>query len=586
MGVADIVYEQESLAPAERDRTMPIGTPEDYGLITLGWHAIYFGSKYFRQPDGDRAGERWQYVESQVQFLLWWYSLDELQRWVYSHGVRRWPKGAGKSPFAAIMAITELLAPVRLAGISDTEVKLLEGNGRNGLPKGWVQIGRIIGKPVGMPLVQIGATAESQANINTMRMIRALVPKKSRLVRDFDLDPGKTLIYTPGGGQLSMITNSADAAEGALTTFAILDQTEAFRSGNGGVDLSATVGRNVGKQGNRLIETSNSWEPGADSVAETTFGAWEAEQEGRLRGRARTLMDVSMAPLDTDFEDIESLVTGVTYAYGDCYWSNPRDIVETKILDLKTTKDVSMRYYLNWPTSAEDSWTTLQKWAKLKDLDYEMPLGSPIAMFFDGSRTRDASALIGAEIETGFTFVIGIWETSYTDSKSQKPEEIPVGDVDAAVEYAFEHWDVWAFFSDVREWESFAKVTWPERYKDKVRLWAVPGGRDPQSVAWDMRWHTAEFTGAAEMTWQEIEDQAFKHDGDGRMSRHTTNARKVRNRWGTSIGKESRDSPRKIDAAVAMIGARHARRLVLASKEWKEREASANKKTGQVWSFS
>jgi phage terminase large subunit-like protein len=102
-----------------------------------------------------------------------------------------------------------------------------------------------------------------------------------------------------------------------------------------------------------------------------------------------------------------------------------------------------------------------------------------------------------------------------------------------------------------------------------------------------MRSHIAEFTMACEMVLGEIEAGTFVHDGDSYLGRHVVNARRRPNRWGISIAKESPKSSRKIDACVAMIIARHARRLVLSSKNFKEqkREAErAQKRT--VWSFS
>jgi len=104
-----------------------------------------------------------------------------------------------------------------------------------------------------------------------------------------------------------------------------------------------------------------------------------------------------------------------------------------------------------------------------------------------------------------------------------------------------------------------------------------------------MRSHVGEFTQACEMVLSEIEAEfpTFSHDGDGALGRHVTNARRRPNRWGVSIGKESPKSPKKIDGCVAMIVARHARRLVLASKTYKERkEAEARKAGARVWSFS
>ena len=230
------------IAPADRLVTLPPGIPD----LTLGWHANWWATVYLRHPNGPRAGLNWEYTESQLRFVLWWYSIRHDGRFGYQHGVRRLSKGTGKSPGASALSLTELLGPVRFAGIADTDVPLLEGNGDNGLPAGWVQIGRVIGKPVAMPLVQIAGVSES-ATANTMRHVRAMTGKNSRVVRDYHLDPGKTVIYTPGGGQLEVITSSAASAEGAEVTAAFLDEPEHWTPASGGVELAATIDRNLAK---------------------------------------------------------------------------------------------------------------------------------------------------------------------------------------------------------------------------------------------------------------------------------------------------------------------------------------------------
>jgi hypothetical protein len=545
------------IAPRDRLVTIPDGVPD----LTLGWEAIHWASKYLRQPDGPNVGDRWEFIESQVRFILWWYALEPSGRWTYYHGVRRYPKGAGKSPFAAVMSLIELLAPVRL---KDFDKRV---------------IGGCVGRPVGMPLVQIAATSHDQANINTMRMVRALLPPKSRIRGDYDVETGKTVFHTPGGGQLMVITSSPVTEEGALVTFAILDQTESFLPVNGGVALSEVLDRNVGKSGSRMLETSNAWEPGKGSVAESTFDAWVAQEEGRLRGKGRILYDSRMAPPTLDFESVDSIRDGVEFAYGDAYWVDAEDIVENRILSPRTPLDVSKRYYLNWPEAAEDAWTTQQLWSRMSDPAFYISDGSDITMGFDGSRINDATALIGCHVETGFTFSLGIWETD----DGRYP--IPTHEVNEAILAAKARWNVCAFFADVNEWEESTKVTWRALFEETLVLWAVPAGRDPQPVAWDMRSHVAEFTQACEMVLSEIETGAFRQDGDGALGRHVINARRRPNRWGISIAKESPKSSRKIDACVAMIMARHARRLVLSNKNYKEQKAQGDKKQ-TVWSFS
>jgi hypothetical protein len=459
------------------------------------------------------------------------------------------------------MSMMELLAPIRFARWDSSAP------------------GGVIGKPVSMPLVQIGASSHDQANINTMRMVRALLPKNSRILRDYDVEAGKTIFHIPGGGQLMVITSSPTTEEGALVTFAILDQTESFTPSNGGVNLAEVMDRNVAKSGSRIVETSNAWEPGKETVAETTFDTWVAQEEGRLKGKGKILYDSRMAPPDVDFDDVPSIRKALEFAYGDAYWVDIDDIVENRILSPRTPLDVSKRYYFNWPESAADAWTTAQKWSVMADPEFRISDGDDIVMFFDGSRVEDATALVGCHVDSGFVFSLGVWEPRGT-------RRIPADEVHAAVQAAKDRWNVCAFFADVKEWEESTKIAWRELFEETVCVWAVPSGRDPQPVAWDMRSHVGEFTQACEMVLSEIDKESFSHDGDSALGRHVINARRRPNRWGISIGKESPKSPNKIDACVCMIGARHARRLVLASKVYKERKETAKKGGRRVWSFS
>ncbi|HLU72275.1 MAG TPA: terminase [Nonomuraea sp.] len=543
-------------SPADRLITLPSGVPE----FTLGFEVIGWARKYLRHPNGPRAGQRWQFVESQVRFLLWWYAVDEDGNWLFHHGVRRLAKGSGKSPFAAVLALAELTAPVR---VDDFDPKAPGG---------------VRGKPVDMPLVQIAATAESQT-ANTMRMVRALASKGSPLVQAFGLDAGKTQYYKQPEGTLEVITASATAAEGAESSCVIADETEHWKPSNGGPDLAATLEDNLTKSGNRMLETCNAWVPGIGSVAEASWDAWVAQEEGRTRGESKILYDARVAPPDTDMSDPESLRAALEFVYEDCFWQKIRPIME-RIWDPRSRPDDSKRKYLNWPTAAEDAWTTPQAWSALADPTQVVADGEEIAAFFDGSKSRDATALIGCRISDGHVFTIGVWEP---DPSHDTESVVPVAEVDAAVERMFDRWQVLGFFSDVKEWEGFAKVTWPERYADRLLVSAVPTGKDPQPIAWDMRGHVFDFTQACELTETEILDRRFTHDGDSRTARHVANARRRPNRYGVSIGKESPDSPRKIDAAVCVIGARMVRRLVLASPRYKNRKQK--QRTGRVYGF-
>lgn len=532
-----------SIAPANRLSTLPEGEPE----FTLGWEAIGWSRKLI-QPNGPRAGQRFEMTVDQMRFTLWWYAMKPDGSWLFNHGARRLAKGSGKSPFAAVLALIEFCAPVRLARKDHR------------LPGGCK------GRPVDMPLVQIAATAESQT-ANTMRMVRAFAPKGSAVVKEHGLDPGKTRYYKMPEGTLEIITSSVTASEGAESSFIVADETEHWKPSNSGPELAATLADNLAKSGSRLLETANAWVPGLDCVAEATWDAWIAQEEGRLRGDTKILYDARVTPPDVDLADFESLQSALRWVYGDCEWKRGADgEIDVKaqidrIWSPTSRPSESRRKYLNQPTVSDESWTTPQLWAQLANRERVVSPLEEVVMFFDGSKSRDATALVCCCVSDGHVFTLGVWEP---DPKHTTEDVVPVDEVDAAVQYAFDSFNVVGFFGDVREWESFVKVDWPSRFASRLRIYAAKAGNDPQPIAWDMRNHTQDFTRAAELVEAEIRDQGFTHDDNPALGRHVANCRIRQNRWGTSVGKDSPASPLKIDAAVCMIGARMIRRLVLA----------------------
>lgn len=550
-------------SPADRLDTLPPGIPTG---PTLGYGVAAWAETWLRQPDGPRARRRFRLTARQLRFLLWWYALDD-DWWMFSKAVRRQAKGSGKSPFAAVLALAELCGPVRPAR---TDPKVLGG---------------VIGGQVDMPLVQIAATAESQT-ANTMRFVRAFAPKGSAVVQAHNLDVGKTVYYRAPEGGLEVITASYTAAEGAQCTCVIGDETEHWRAGNGGIALAATLEDNLAKSGSRMVQTENAWVPGTGTVAEASWDAWCAQEEGRTRGDGLVLYDALVAPPDVDLADEAQLRAALEHVYGDCDWKRPQrrrvdpvtgdediepvpgtapDIrpILNRIWRPDSHPDDSRRKYLNRPTVHVDAWATPDDWSLLADTTRAVTADEAVVLFFDGSRSRDATALIGCCVDDGHIFTCGIWEP---DPAHTTADQVPVAAVEHAVAAAFDRHHVVAFFADVAEWESQTKVTWPAAYAAALELAAVPGGADPQQIAWDMRSHTLEFTRAVELTEAEIRDGGFSHDGHAALARHVANARRRPNRWGVSIGKESPSSPRKIDAAVAMIGARMVRRLYLAAR--------------------
>ena len=534
------------IAPRERTDTMPGGLPE----FTLGWGVVRWISDNLRQPNGPDAGKPFRLTRRQVEFVLWWYAVSEDGRWLYNRGVRRLAKGSGKSPFAAVLALAELLGPVRVAAFDER------------IPGG------VVGKPVDMPLVQIAAVSERQT-ANTMRMIRAMCAKRSPLAKKYGLEVGKTYIDVPGGGKLEQIASSEASAEGAEVSFVVGDETEHWTPGMGGPGLMSTLTQNAAKTGSRVMETSNAWVPGAQSVAEATFETWCEQIEGRTRATQHVLYDAVVAPANTVLHDDPGpdeigLSAALQIVYADCPWVDIVPIRE-QIWQTNYPESRSRRFYLNQPNAAENAWITLQEWSVLADTSRELVDGEEIVLFFDGSKSNDHTALVGCCMSDGHVFTVGVW------APEKSTGVVNVGAVEVALARVMERFDVLAFWADVREWESQVKTSWPEKHGEDLLLWSVPRGKEPAVIAWDMRSHAYQFAEAAEMCFAEIQDGTFTHDGNWDTSRHVGNARVNETRGRFSIKKESPKSANKIDAAVCVIGARMVYRAVKASSEYEKR---------------
>ena len=469
------------------------------------------------------------------------------------------------SPFAAVLALAELLGPVRVADF-DSRVP-----------------GGVVGRPVVMPLVQVAATSERQT-ANTMRVIAAMSAKTTPLARTYGLSVGKTFVDTPGGGRLEQITSSASAAEGAEVTMVVADETEHWVPGNGGPDLLQTLTQNAAKSGSRVLETCNSWVPGQRSVAESTFDAWVDQVSGATRATQHTLYDAVVAPPNTALNDDPepgelSLSDGLRFVYADCPWV---DIEPIRQLIWNPSYDASRarRFYLNQPTSVSESWVEPQEWAAIANPDRKLVTregdtpGEDVVLFFDGSESEDHTALVGCCMSDGHVFTLGVW------APDPRTGKIPRTAVQSVVESTKRRFNVLAFWADVRWWETSVHTDWPALFKDDLILHSRPGGRSPQSIAWDMRTYKYKFAEACEMALAEIQDRAFTHDGDWTTAQHIANAR-VREQQGRfAIGKSSPKSPAKVDAAVCVVGARMVYRALKDSPEYEKRLKRKSSKKG------
>jgi phage terminase large subunit-like protein len=109
------------------------------------------------------------------------------------------------------------------------------------------------------------------------------------------------------------------------------------------------------------------------------------------------------------------------------------------------------------------------------------------------------------------------------------------------------------FYADVALWESYISE-WSSQYGEGLAVKAM----ERQAIGWDMRSSMQRVTRAHERLMRSVFDKKLGHDGDLAMRRHVLNARRRTNNWGLSFGKESKDSPRKVDIYAALMLAHEA----------------------------
>src|SRR5690606_14345279 len=81
-----------------------------------------------------------------------------------------------------------------------------------------------------------------------------------------------------------------------------------------------------------------------------------------------------------------------------------------EILDPRNPPSRSRRFWYNQITAAEDSWTTPQAWDANRDEELVLAEGDMGFLFFDGSKSDDATGLEFCRHADGAVFTLGVWQ--------------------------------------------------------------------------------------------------------------------------------------------------------------------------------
>ena len=539
---------------------------------TLGWGVLAWMSEYVNTPGGHDDPQRLQMLidmaeigipvnenmfvptDEQVRLILWWYAVDETGQYVYREGVIRRLKGWGKDPFAAAMALAELCGPVAFSHFD-----------HNGDP---------VGKPRSAAWITVAAVSQDQTK-NTFSLFPVMISKK--LKTEYGLDVNRFIIYSSAGGRIEAATSSPASMEGNRPTFVIQNETQWWGQGpdgkvNEGHAMASVIEGNMTKvDGSRTLSICNAHIPGTETVAEKAYIEWQDVQSGKSVD-AGMMYDALEAPADTPISEIpseredpigfaeglEKLREGLVVARGDSTWLPIEDIVKS-ILSTKNVITESRRKFLNQVNAAEDSWLSPQEWDRIANVDPDSKLQPKqrIALGFDGSKSNDWTALVACRIDDGMLFLIKVWDPA------KHGGEVPREDVDATVRSMFERYDVVAFRADVKEFEAYVDQ-WSRMFKKKLKVNASPNN----PVAFDMRGQQKRFAFDCERLEDAVIEREVSHDGNPVLRQHVLNAKRHPTNYDAiAIRKATKDSSKKIDAAVCAVLAYGARQDYLMSKK-------------------
>lgn len=507
------------MIPADGDKFYPT-----LGPLVCAWmeECLVFGP-------GDLRGLPLRLDDEQRAFIYRFYEI--FPKGHLQEGRRRFKrcalslaKGLRKTELAAFVAAAELHpeAPVRFGG--------------------WHENGMPLGASVTDPFIPLVAYTEEQSDELCYGALKAIL-EESPIKNDFDIGYERIMRVT-GDGKAVSLSSSPSARDGARTTFCVFDEVHWWTSARL-LQAHQTMMANLPKR--KLadawaLEVTTASEPGAGSVAEATMNYAKVVKDGRVKD-ARLFYYHRQASDEQDLTTEEGARAAVIEASGPAASWRDIDAIVELWRDPTTDRAYWERVWCNRLVKSSLKAFDTEKWKQLATEERLVKKGDLIALGFDGAQFHDSTGLVATHIETGYQWVLGVWECPFgQDGKWQ----VPVKEVEEVVDAAFKEYTVWRMYADPPYWQSWI-AKWAGEYgDDKVIEWWT-NRRKPMSYALE-NYDSAITAGD------------ISHDGNNVLLRHIGNSYRsdlpMRDGEGKVlwlIKKERRDSPHKIDIAMASV---------------------------------
>lgn len=532
--------------PLDKDG-LPVGMPWDYGIATIGDEAIDWGETELLTPRAEDAGQPFRTTYWQKRYTAWKYSVnrcelgedcphdidkeircptEECGEWMFSAGQLILAKGIGKSPYAAFLCLFEWIGPSRFHYFDKD--------------------GEAVGRPWARSRVGIASNAEKQARntFDNVLIMLANSPLAHSLGDALEIRAKDVRIPVGAGwSTIEILTSGGKSLEGAPFTFVILDESQYMTSKTGGTDLAEKLDTNLGKTGGRIVETTNVWLPGMDSVAESTNFQVQDERNGVSRTEQPVLQFWRQILPSPDLADREAMKRHLAHIYDEAPWVSIKSIMG-KIYGRKLSAVASRRLYLNELTSADRQLVTPKQWSDAKGAP-PLKKGETVTLGFDGSEGDDYTVLVACRVSDRSFHNLNAWQANKdADEEEAEFDKSLIADF---VEGVFEDYDVVAGCFDMAYWDGYIRG-WEREYGPKLKANA---SKTP--LAWDMRKLQLQTAEHHELFLSDLDRGDIKHSGDELMRQHVMNARSRFVGKFKGFGKETINSPKKIDLYAGMV---------------------------------
>ena len=398
----------------------------------------------------------------------------------------------------------------------------------------------------------VGAASRDQATIlydQAAGFVRRSVPLAHRV----DVKRGyREMRARNHPGRIRVLAADVDTADGVIPTLALVDELHRHRSAG----LYGIFRDGLGPRHGQMVTIS-------------TAGDHEMSPLGLMRQSALALRNITRdgahlrcATDDGQYVMHEWALRGTDDRDDMTVVKRANPASWQTLAALKARHDSPSMLDWQWArfacgvwVAAEEWWIPGEEWHALSVGD-RLRDGDMICIGFDGSRTGDATALVGCRVDDGLVQLLAAWE-----APEGIPWEVPVDKVDAALADAMERYRVVRGYFD------------PPLWRSEIEGWAREFG-DNAVRKFDTT--KVRMVGAVERFRTDVTARTLHYAGSEVLTRHVLNAQVKEARGGGYwLSKDRPGSPMKIDAAIAAVLAYEARADALAAGETQRRSRVA-----------